>query len=220
MQSNPSRRWDPLVRLTHWGVAAGIVANGVFTQEGSDLHQWIGYGVGALVLLRLLWGLVGSPEARFSAFPPSPGKAVAHVRQIIRGEKTPHRSHNPLGALMVYALWATLAVVIGSGIAMTGIPRVSTSPPEAASNARSTGPAAEADEEAREADESGGEEGEAEGGENEGDEVIEEVHEVAANLLFILAAVHVLGVVFETRRSGLGILMSMMPGGARRRRRE
>lgn len=215
MQSHPSRRWDPLVRLTHWGVAAGIVANGVFTQEGSGLHQWIGYGVGALLVLRWLWGLVGSPEARFSAFPPIPGKAVAHVRQIIRGEKTPHRSHNPLGALMVYALWATLAVVIGSGIAMTGIPGASTSPPEAASTAQRAGLATDTDEETRE---TGGEEGE--GGENEDDEVIEEVHEVAANLLFILAALHVLGVVFETRRSGLGVLASMMPGEASRRRRE
>lgn len=217
MQLHSSRRWDPLVRLTHWGVAAGVVANGVFTQEGSSLHQWIGYGVGTLLVLRLLWGFVGSPEARFSAFPPSPGKAVAHVRQIIRGEKTPHRSHNPLGALMVYALWGTLAVVIGSGIAMAGLPGLSTSPSEAASTARTTGPAVESDEEAPE---SGGEAGESEGGENEGDEVMEEVHEVAANLLFILAALHVLGVVFETRRSGLGILMSMMPGGAGRRRRQ
>lgn len=218
MQSHLSRRWDPLVRLTHWGVAAGIVANGVLTEEGSGLHQWIGYGVGALLVLRLLWGLVGSPEARFSAFPPSPGKAVAHVRQIIRGEKTPHRSHNPLGALMVYALWATLAVVIGSGIAMAGIPGASTSSPEAASTAQEAGSGADADEDARESGGYGVEE--TEGDENEGDEVIEEVHETAANLLFILAALHVLGVVFETRRSGLGILMSMMPGGRSRRRRE
>ncbi len=32
------------------------------------------------------------------------------------------RSHNPLGALMVYALWATLIVIIASGVAMAGSP--------------------------------------------------------------------------------------------------
>ena len=69
MQSTQARRWDPLVRLTHWGVAAGIVANGAFTEEGSGLHLWVGYGVGALLALRLLWGVIGPPEARFSAFP-------------------------------------------------------------------------------------------------------------------------------------------------------
>ena len=51
-----------------------------------------------------------------------------------------------------------------------------------------------------------------EDGEGEGDEVIEEVHEVAANLLFILAGLHLLGVAFETRRSGRGILTAMLPG--------
>lgn len=217
MQTNQYRRWDPLVRLTHWGIAAGILANGVFTDEGSGLHQWIGYGVGALLLLRLLWGLIGSPEARFSAFPPSPGKAAAHVRQIIAGEKTPHRSHNPLGALMVYALWVTLAVVIGSGIAMAGFPGASTSPSEAASTAL-TRPQADADEDAGERGGYGVEE--AEGDEDEGDEVMEEVHETAANLLFVLAALHLVGVMFETRRSGWGILMAMMPGRRSHRQRE
>ena len=220
MQSHQFRRWDPLVRLTHWGVAAGILANAVFTKEGSELHQWIGYCVAALLVLRWLWGLVGSPEARFSAFPPSPGKAAAHVREIIRGEKTPHRSHNPLGALMVYALWATLAVVIGSGIAMAGLPGASTSPPEVASTAQASRPVADADEdeEARETADSEGEK--REGSEKEGDELMEGVHEAAANLLFVLAALHLLGVAFETRRNGLSILMAMMPGGRSRQRRE
>ena len=49
-------------------------------------------------------------------------------------------------------------------------------------------------------------------GEGEGDEVIGEIHEVAANLLFILAGLHLLGVAFETRRSGRGILTAMLPG--------
>lgn len=223
MQTVQPRRWDPLVRLTHWGVAAGVLINGVFTEEGSGAHLWVGYGVAALLALRWVWGLVGSPEARFSAFPPSPGKAAAHVREIARGEKTTHRSHNPLGALMVYALWATLAVVIGSGIAMTGLPGASTPTPETASTGQWSGPAAESNEEAGEAgeddaDKDGAEDGE--NGEHEGDELMEEVHEVAANLLFVLAAMHLLGVAFETRRTGRGILMAMLPGGRNRRPQE
>lgn len=219
MQTAQPRRWDPLVRLTHWGVAAGVLVNGAFTEEGSGLHLWAGYGVAALLALRWIWGLIGSPEARFSAFPPSLGRAAAHVREIARGEKTLHRSHNPLGALMVYALWATLAVVIGSGVAMTGLPGVSTSAPRAASTAPRPAPAAEAGEDAGEADEDGAGESGVEGGEDgerEGDELMEEVHEAAANLLFVLAALHLLGVAFETRRNGRGILMAMLPGARRR----
>lgn len=206
MQIAQEQRWDPLVRLTHWGVAAGVLANGILTEEGSGPHQWVGYGVAALLALRWIWGLIGSPEARFSAFRPSLRRAAAHLRAIGRREKTTHRSHNPLGALMVYALWATLAIVIGSGVAMTILPGASTPPTEAPSNAQFQTPAASDDDEVREAREDGA-------GEGEGDEVIGEIHEVAANLLFILAGLHLLGVAFETRRSGRGILTAMLPGG-------
>ncbi|WP_261871082.1 cytochrome b/b6 domain-containing protein [Psychrobacter sp. JCM 18901] len=62
------RVWDILVRVTHWAVAAGITANLLFTEEGSELHQYVGYTVVGLVVVRLLWGLVGTRYARFSDF--------------------------------------------------------------------------------------------------------------------------------------------------------
>ncbi|WP_455431202.1 cytochrome b/b6 domain-containing protein, partial [Psychrobacter piscatorii] len=66
------RVWDMLVRVTHWAVAAGITANLLFTEEGSELHQYVGYiGVG-LVVVRLLWGFEGTRYARFSDFFPTP----------------------------------------------------------------------------------------------------------------------------------------------------
>jgi cytochrome b len=212
MPMTERRRWDPLVRLTHWGVAAGVVANGVLTEEGSGPHQWVGYGIAALLALRWIWGLVGSPEARFSAFPPSLGRAAGHLREIAGGGKTPHRSHNPLGALMVYALWSTLAVVIVTGVAMTGLPGVSTPVTEAASTAEVRSPPEDHGEEAYEVHD--------EGEEDEGEELMEEVHEVAANLLFVLAGLHLLGVAFETRRSGRGVVMAMLPGGRKPRATE
>ena len=86
---------------------------------------------------------------------------------------------------------------------MTTLPNASTPPTAALSNGQLQGPAASEDDEVRQAGEDG---------EGEGDEVIEEVHEVAANLLFILAGLHLLGVAFETRRSGRGILTAMLPG--------
>lgn len=209
MQTSAFRTWDPLVRLTHWAVAAGVLINAVLSEEGSLAHQWVGYGVGALLLLRWIWGLIGSPEARFSAFPPSPARAMAHVREIARGEKTRYRSHNPLGALMVYALWATMAVVIGTGVAMSGLPHRSTSGDERVSMAAlSSGIAVSRDD-----DDAPGEAGRGGGGEN----AMEEIHEVAANLLLVLAGVHLLGVAFETQRSGRGVVLRMLPGLSGRR---
>lgn len=121
-ESAPVRRWDPIVKLTHWGIVAAVIGNALVTEEGSGWHVWVGYGLAALLALRLLWGLIGPAEARFSAFPPSPGRALDHLGDIGRGEVKHHASHNPLGALMVYAIWAVLLVVVGSGIAMSGPP--------------------------------------------------------------------------------------------------
>ena len=56
-------------------------------------------------------GLVGPRNARFSAFPQSPIRVLTHVRAVLRRERIVHLSHNPLGALMVYNIWATIAVI-------------------------------------------------------------------------------------------------------------
>lgn len=216
------RRWDPIVKLTHWGVVTAVIANAIFTEEGSGWHIWAGYGLAGLLALRLLWGLIGPAEARFTAFPPSPGRAAAHVGEIRRGDLVHRRSHNPLGALMAYAIWTTLLVIVASGIAMSG--------PPPADPAAVKGELGEADEVAlslpdpllqtlippARADEDEGEEAGERAGENESDEWLEEVHEIAVNLLYVLIALHLAGVVFETRRSGREVVGSMIPGGNRR----
>lgn len=201
----PVRRWDPLVRITHWGIVAAVIANALAVEEGSSQHVWIGYGLAALLALRLLWGLIGPPEARFSAFPPSPSRALAHLREIAAGKRTPHASHNPLGALMVYTIWSCLAVIIATGIAMA--------PPSAAPWTNLEGKerteAVEHPSASTAADEDeGGQASEA--GERE-ESPLTEVHEIAVNLLYLLIALHLAGVIFETRRSGRQIVTAMLP---------
>lgn len=108
------RVWDILVRVTHWAVAAGITANLLFTEEGSELHQYVGYTVVGLVVIRLLWGFVGTRYARFSDFFPTPARIKHHLSDLsIRRTDEHHLGHNPLAAIMMFALWA---VIIGLGI--------------------------------------------------------------------------------------------------------
>ncbi|WDA41576.1 cytochrome b/b6 domain-containing protein [Erythrobacter sp. BLCC-B19] len=198
------RRWDPIVRITHWSIALAVLANAVVTEEGSGPHIWVGYGLAAILGLRLLWGLVGPAEARFSAFWPSPRKALAHLRDIRTGKVVHHTSHNPLGAMMVYAIWGCLLTIIGTGIAMAGPP-----PWNGASEAAEYRTTADASKSQEEADEEEGEEDE--GGEEEGP--LGEIHETAANLLYVLILLHIGGVIFETRRSGKQVLVAMAPIG-------
>ena len=106
--------WDILVRITHWTVAAGIIANLLFTEDGSDLHVYVGYTVVGLVVLRLLWGLVGTRYARFTNFFPTPTRLKHHLSDIsARRADEQHLGHNPLAAIMMLSLWA---VIIGLGI--------------------------------------------------------------------------------------------------------
>lgn len=210
-----ARRWDPIVRITHWTIAAAIIVNRLITEGGSQAHVWIGLAAAGLLILRWVWGLIGPAEARFSSFPPSLHAALGHIGDLRRGRRLAHRSHNPLGALMVYALWATMAVVIASGVAMTGFPpkiRHEAAPPAATR----TVAAPEAEGPEAEAGEAGGEAAEGQAGEREeGEGPAEEIHEVAANLLLVLAVLHLAGVVFEVRRSGRQVVTAMINGGER-----
>lgn len=210
----PPRRWDPIVKLTHWGIVLAIITNAVIEEGGSGLHVWVGYGLAGLLALRLLWGFIGPAEARFSAFPPSPAQAVAHIGDIAKGHATPHRSHNPLGALMVYAIWACLAAVIASGIAMAGPPPADPfAQPEREGRAQKI-ESRYTENEAEEESKAGEEREHHENGEGNED-MMEELHEVAVNLLYVLIALHLAGVIFETRRSGREVIGAMLPGGNR-----
>jgi len=212
-------RWDAVVRLTHWGIVIAVVANAVVTEGGSGTHIWIGYGLAALLTLRLLWGVIGSPEARFAAFPPNPLAAFVHAGKLARGEHTDHASHNPLGALNVYAIWACLAVVVASGIAMAGAPPIDvgsrTERTQRDDRRERERPASDkargsvGSEVASRVDD--GEDGEHEK-EEEAGEVVEEVHETAVYLLYLLIALHLGGILLEAGRNGPGLVARMMPG--------
>ncbi|MBU6266736.1 MAG: cytochrome b/b6 domain-containing protein [Sphingomonadales bacterium] len=205
------------MKLTHWGVVAAVIANALFTREGGATHVWVGYALAGLLSLRLLWGVIGPAEARFSAFPPSPRRALAHLREIAAGKATAHASHNPLGALMVYAIWGTLSVIIATGIAMAGLPDTGgrAERPGHHAAAPSAAEGRERDDDDRRPSAGMPEtrsEAESEAGEAEAEGPLGEAHEIAVNLLYLLIALHLAGVVFETRRSGREILLAMSPG--------
>jgi cytochrome b len=179
--------WDPLLRLAHWGIAVVVIANYAFTKEGGSVHIAFGWAGLAILILRLIWGFVGPMEARFSSFPPNPMAALRHLGRMLRGAAPHYPSHNPAGALMAYALWACLGVITLTGLGMSGL-----------------SPFAQAELEAAVADGDWSvlveEDGDAEGeSESLYGDVLEEVHEVAANLIVILAFLHVAGVVVESR---------------------
>lgn len=104
------RVWDPLVRLVHWLLVAGFVANFALTEEGEGWHQWIGYAIVALIGVRILWGFIGPWPARWRSFWPTPRRLR---RALAGGPADPRITHTPLGALMMLTL---LSLLLGLGV--------------------------------------------------------------------------------------------------------
>lgn len=111
--------WDPAVRLFHWSLVIAFTANALILDDDSKLHQYVGYVVVGLVTFRVLWGFVGTQYARFSSFPPSVAGSTEQLSDMATGRTKIHVGHTPLGALMIYNLLATLAIIGASGYLMT-----------------------------------------------------------------------------------------------------
>ena len=111
--------WDPLVRVLHWALVAGVALAWATGDELDLLHTWSGEVVAVLVGVRLAWGLVGPRHARFAGFVRGPGAVLRYAGQLAAGRAPRHLGHNPLGGWMIVTLLATLLLVAGSGWLMT-----------------------------------------------------------------------------------------------------
>jgi cytochrome b len=97
--------WDVPTRLFHWSAALLVGAAYVsWRLNWMDWHARAGYALLGLVLFRILWGLLGSETARFSAFTASPRAAVRHLAHLFRREPDLQVGHNPAGGWMVLLL--------------------------------------------------------------------------------------------------------------------
>lgn len=195
----PPILWDRIVRLSHWGIVIVILANEVFTKGGSPLHVWFGWGGLVLLVLRMAWGIIGTPEARFSAFPPNPLAALRHMKQLLNGNPRSYRSHNPAGAMMAYALWACIAFMVASGLSMSG-PN-----PFAVSERQAIVDSGDWSQLAKTTDAGEGEDDEADGW-------IKEAHEIVANLILLLVALHIGGVIVESVIMRHNLVPAMLVG--------
>ncbi|MCW5262222.1 cytochrome b [Verminephrobacter eiseniae] len=117
MTQHTVRIWDLPTRIFHWALAACVVALVITGKLGGNAMLWhlrLGHVVLALLLFRIVWGLVGGRWSRFAAFLYSPARLLRYLRGI------PHPQddvgHSPLGALSVFSLLAVLLAQVGTGL--------------------------------------------------------------------------------------------------------
>lgn len=161
--------WDPVVRLFHWTVALGCIANLTVLREVKSVHRGVGYVILAAVVLRIVWGFIGTPHARFSDFAPGPRRLIGYLKALVRGREPRYVGHNPAGAVMMLAL---IGLVSFCGVTgwMMGLDAFW------------------------------------------GEAWLETLHETAANVILVMAILHVLAALVESWRHRENLVLAMVTG--------
>ena len=180
--------WDPLVRVFHWTLVIGFFT--AYLTEGEDetlfLHTWAGYIVAGLVLVRLLWGFIGTRHARFRDFVFRPAVIKAYLFDVLRLKPKRYLGHNPAGGLMIVLLLISLSCTVFFGMGLYAV------------------------------DENAGPLAGWLGGLGESwEDIFKEVHEFFANFTLFLVVIHVAGVLAESLLHRENLVRSMVTGRKR-----
>lgn len=114
---NRVRVWDLPTRLFHWALVVCVIGQAITGTIGGNAMLWhfrLGYAVLALLLFRIIWGLVGGRWSRFGAFIYTPQSVINYLK----GQGKPEQSvgHSPIGAGSVFAMLGFLLMQVGSGL--------------------------------------------------------------------------------------------------------
>ncbi len=199
-----TRVWDPFVRITHWTMAVAFFVAYFTEDEVLTLHVWAGYTVGALVVMRVLWGFVGPRHARFSDFLYGPGVVWRYLLDLVAFRARRYLGHSPAGGAMVLALLLGSAAAVWSGLELYAVEE-NAGPLAALSSDRIVG-AAHANEEDHKR------EAEREHGNDNEEDLWEEIHETLANLTLVLVLLHFAGVLFASVVHRENLVASMVTG--------
>ena len=168
----PARKvlvWDAPVRLFHWLTVASF-AGAYLTAESERwrlLHVTLGYTLAGLVVFRVIWGFVGTRNARFSSFVRGPRAVLRYLKAMTTSQPEHHTGHNPAGALAIMAMLTLAVAVTASGWAVYS---------------------------------------------DIGGDVLEGLHEFAANAMLAVVGMHIAGVLFASWQGHENLIASMVTG--------
>lgn len=113
--------YDLPMRVFHWlftvlFIGAFLIAKTVDDESPAfSYHMLAGFLLVFTVLLRIVWGFVGTKYSRFSSFALHPKDLVSYFTTMLSGEKRKWAGHNPASS------WASLAMfACALGLGVTG----------------------------------------------------------------------------------------------------
>lgn len=182
-QNNNVRVWDPVVRIFHWTLVITFFID-YFTEEDLlTVHVWAGYILVSVLLIRILWGFVGTQHARFSDFVVSPSVAYQYLKDTLYLRAKRHLGHNPAGGFMIVVMLVLLVLIGISGLLLYGADK-------------HAGPLAAL----------------FVGGGKEWEEPLEIIHEFLANFMLVMVIIHIAGVVVESKIHNENLARAMVNG--------
>ncbi|HMT91962.1 cytochrome b/b6 domain-containing protein [uncultured Thiothrix sp.] len=201
--------WDPLVRIFHWSLVLAFATSyltGDEWDDWGDVHEISGYLILGLVVVRIIWGFVGSKYARFSDFMYAPKAVIEYLKSLLTTHPKHYLGHNPAGGWMVAALLACLLATTVTGLKVLAdehqegpLAKVELALPSLIAVA--------------EARKIGGEQAENEAGEGDENESIwKEIHEFFSNFTLFLVIAHILGVIVSSRLHKENLARAMVTG--------
>ena len=192
--------WDIFIRVFHWSLVILFTLAYLTGEEETSWHAYFGYAIGILLVLRIIWGFIGTRYARFSTFIYSPSTVIAYLKSLLSGKPKHYLGHNPAGAYMVFALLFMLSMTTFSGLKAYAAEGYG---PLAFNMDVTLIAVALADDDD---DEKGW------GKEGKEDKFWKEIHEFTANLTLFLVFMHILGVIVSSSLHKENLVRAMISG--------
>lgn len=113
--------YDWPTRIFHW-LFAGMFIVAFFIAKTFDddsslypYHMLLGISMALIVLLRMVWGVVGSRYAKFSSFTLKPRDLVRYLKDVLGSKTQVNEAHNPASSWI-----ALIMMFLALGLAVTG----------------------------------------------------------------------------------------------------
>lgn len=117
--------YDLPIRIFHWAFALLFTCSFLIAKTIDDenpifsYHMILGLILGSLVLLRIIWGILGTKYARFSSFILRPSELISYVKNIFSQDQKLWVVHNPASSWAALVMMVSAIVLALSGILMT-----------------------------------------------------------------------------------------------------
>lgn len=116
-QTSKIKVWDIYIRTFHWLLLICILISFIsFRLDEMEIHFISGHCVLALLIFRVIWGVIGSRTALFHTFIKGPGAVVSYVKNPSSEKFKGMIGHSPIAALSVIAMLGIISLQVATGL--------------------------------------------------------------------------------------------------------